>query len=272
MRILGLLLFYFCCHVNFALGQQWLNDVQIAFPRLDKFSADNSDHVFISDPEGNLFQYNALAEQINLFSPQRQGRLTQIEAAWTVNIFTFSADLQEYRILDRFLKPVAENRIPTDVVNLAKAATLGNNNIIWIFDETDFTLKQLEYVKGQVLQQQPLNLILGKTSLEIVELKEYQNLLFINIRGEGLAILDNQANFIKKIEIKNEFNLNLWKKYVLIPIGNVLELVDYTTGERNKIALPSAAQRVQISNGRVYLQVKGGLLIYKIGDTPLKNM
>lgn len=272
MRILWMIVLSFCCHVNFTMGQEWLNGVQIEFPRLDKFSADNSGHVFLSDPEGNLFQFNALGNQINLFSPHRQGRLTQVEAAWTVNIFTFSADLQEYRILDRFLKPVAENRIPTEAVNLAKAATLGNNNIIWIFDETDFTLKQFDYVKGQVLQQQPLNLILGKTSLDIVELKEFQNMLFVNIRGEGLAILDNQGNLIKKLDFKNAFTLNLWKKQVLIPMGNVLVLLDYTTGERQEVGLPFVAQRVQISNGRVYIQSKDAFYIYRIADTPLKNM
>jgi hypothetical protein len=271
MRIIWLLLLIFCWSVNPTMGQDWQNGVQIEFPRLNKFSVDNSGHLFISDPEGNLFQYNTLGSQINLFSPQRQGRLTQIEAAWTVNIFTFSADLQEYRILDRFLKPVAENRIPTDVVNLAKAATLGNNNIIWIYDEADFTLKQFDYVKGQVTQQQPLNLILGNTSLEVVELKEYQNMLFVNIRGEGLAILDNQGNLIKKIVLKTDFSLNFWKKHLLIPKGDILELIDFTTGEANEVSLPISVKQVQISNRRVFVQTIDGIYIYNLSDTPLKN-
>jgi hypothetical protein len=270
MKTTWLLLLICCCQINLVLGQDWLRGVQVEFPRLDKFSVDNSGQLFISDPEGNLFQFNNQGIQINLFSPQRQGRLTQVEAAWTVNIFTFSADLQEYRILDRFLKPVAENRIPTDVVNLAKAATLGNNNIIWIYDEADFTLKQLDYVKGQVIQQQPLNLILGNTSLEVVDLKEYQNMLFINIRGEGLAILDNQGNLIKKLIIKTDFPLNFWGKKLLIPRGEMLELIDYTTGEATEVPLPFVAQRVQISNGRAFVQSKDAITIYRLTDTPLK--
>jgi hypothetical protein len=70
--------------------------------------------------------------QLNSFSPSSQGKFQQLEAAWTGNIFTYPSDLQEYRILERFLNPLAKIRILLTEVNLAKASTLGNNNIIWV--------------------------------------------------------------------------------------------------------------------------------------------
>jgi hypothetical protein len=251
---------------------EWSNGVPLVFPKLDRFSPDNSGNVFLADTEGNIYQYNSRGSQLNLFSPIRQGRLNQLEAFWTVNIFTFSADLQEYRILDRLLKTVAENRIPIDLIMLAKAANLGNNNIIWIYDESDFSLKQFDYIKNLVLQNQPLNLILGRTFLNITEIKEYQNLLFINIPEEGVFVLDNQGNFLKKLPVRINSQMGFWDRYILGPDKDTLVMVDFVTGETHHVILPLESKNVKIGNGFVYIQTDTGLIFYPVKSTPLQKL
>ena len=204
---------------------------------IDQVSVDNQGYLFVSDKEGNISQFEKNGKKLNVFSPDRQGRLNQLEATWTVNIFSFSADLQEYRILDRFLNPIAENRIPQDEIGLAKAATLGNNNIIWILDESDISLNQFDYKRNIIIQHQPLGLILNNVDLDVIDIREYQNLLFLNIRNLGVYIFDNQANFIKLLPLKIDQKLSFWKTNLLFMDKGEVNMVDFQTGESENIPI-----------------------------------
>lgn len=263
IMIAFLFLFYFLK----ASGQEitWNLETVIEFPRLGLLSLDNQDFLFISDLEGNLYQYNENGDQVNNFSPQRQAALTQLEASWTVNIFTFSTDLQEYRILDRFVNPVSENRIPTDLINLAKVATLGNNNIMWIFDEADLSLKQFDYRRNRILQHQPLNLILDRSSLEVIDIREYQNLVFLNIEGEGVYVLDNQGNLIRNIDIDYPQKLSFWKENLLFLEDGKIAVMDFKSGKLIKYPLPKDInpKAVMINQQNVFLYNENQVWIFR---------
>ncbi|AFL86175.1 hypothetical protein Belba_3685 [Belliella baltica DSM 15883] len=259
-------------HYCIAQHLVWENPIEIKIDNITQVSVDNQGYLFVVNQEGDILQYNHLGEFINNFSPTRQGKVNQLEAAWTVNIFTFSIDLQEYRILDRFLNPIAENRIQQKGINLARAATLGNNNIIWIYDESDFRLNQFDHRRNQILQQQPLNLILTNSTLAIQEIKEYQNLVFIKITDEGVSILDNQANFIKSIPLENGQRLSFWKKNIISLSKNNLVMTDYLTSEKNFYEIPQELEKHQviISNEAVIFYNNESVKIYNKTLSPLK--
>jgi hypothetical protein len=274
-RIKALVLVFLVLGCGKAISQvaEWGDFVAVEFPRLDKISLDNQDFLFVADPEGNLYQYNLSGQRINNFSPPRQGRLTQLEAFWTVNIFTFSTDLQEYRILDRFINPIAENKIPAENIALAKAATLGNNNIIWILDETDLSIKQFDFRTRRILQQQPLNLVLENTSLDVLDIREHQNLLFLNIAGQGIYIFDNQGNFIKKLKVFPKGRLSFWKGYLFLVEKESIRLVDFQSGaeEQFKLSLGAEVNGILVNRKAVILYNTRGFRIYQKENTPLKG-
>ena len=131
MRKFILLSFFLASFQLMAQDNQLGNPIaEIQLENLDLISFDNKDNLFASNTSGDIYQFDRFGKKTNLFSPSRQGRLNQLEAAWTVNIFSFSADLQEYRIFDRFLNPLAESNLLLADVNLEKAATFGNNNTV----------------------------------------------------------------------------------------------------------------------------------------------
>lgn len=274
-RIKALLLLFLALGSGktFSQESEWGDFVAVEFPRLDKISLDNQDFLFVADPEGNLYQYNLSGQRINNFSPPRQGRLTQLEAFWTVNIFTFSTDLQEYRILDRFINPISENKIPAENIALAKAATLGNNNIIWILDETDLSIKQFDFRTRRILQQQPLNLVLENTSLDVLDIREHQNLLFLNIAGQGIYIFDNQGNFIKRLQVFPNGRLSFWKGYLFLVEKDSIRLVDFQSGaeEQFRLSLGGEVTGILVNRKAVILYNKRGFRIYQKENTPLKG-
>lgn len=256
---------------NFLFGQkiEWETPLaKVELPGLDLISIDSRDQIFASNMTGDIYLLNKSGEQINFFSPPRQARLHQLEASWTVNIFGFSADLQEYRILDRFLNPLAQNNFLQNNVVLPKAATLGNNNIIWVYDESDFSLKSLNYLQNQLIQSQPLNLILNTNQLNIQGIKEYKNRVFLLVAGSGLFILDNQGNLLKQIPIPKIKQFAIYRELIFwIQEGALLSYDINLAQEYNWGEIPvENAQSVYFGQGIVTFQTSTGLQIYSIPE------
>jgi rRNA maturation protein Rpf1 len=239
---------------------------EITVKDLDLVSFDNKDQIFASNITGDIYQYNSAGKQLNLYSPARQGRLQQLEAAWTVNIFSFSADLQEYRILDRFMNLLSEMGFLLADINLAKAATLGNNNIIWIWDESDLSLKTLDYLRNLITQSQPLNLILNSDNLEVLEIREFKNRLFMNVASEGIFIFDNQGNFLKKIKIVTNQRMSFYNEHLLWIQENHVMAFSIATQAIFKIAeIPTIDyQYMQVGKETLALVEKDKINVYPL--------
>jgi hypothetical protein len=239
----------------------------------DLISIDTRDQIFISKKNGDILLFDQTGKQLNLFSPPRQGRLQQLEASWTVNIFSFSEDLQEYRILDRFLNPLSEGNFLLNEITLPKAATLGNNNIIWVWDESDLSLKSFNYLQKQIVQSQPLNLILDPQNLVVREIREFKNRLYLNIPESGIFIFDNQANFIQKLPIRINQRLCIYKDRIFWIDQNNLKSYSIRTQEESDLGkLPIAqASSIQIGQEILIFQTSSDLQIYELPEA-LKNL
>lgn len=275
MRLALFLIFslnsYFCiAQDDLKLGEPI---AEISIKNLDLVSLDTKDQFFASNIAGDIYIFSADGKQLNLFSPSRQGRLNQLEASWTVNIFSFSSDLQEYRVLDRFLNPLSETGFLLTDVNLAKAATFGNNNVIWVWDESDLSLKSVDYLRNLVIQSQPLNLILKSENLAVTEIREFKNRVFMNVPESGIFMFDNQGNLLEKFEVKTTQRLCFYKEHLLWSEHDMLISTSLSTGKSKKIASIQVPefQYLQVGQERLAIVSKDKLTIYPIPDW-IKNL
>lgn len=241
---------------------------EIRLENLDLISFDTKDQLFASTTAGDIYLYDQNGEQLNLFSPTRQGRLSQLEASWTVNIFSFSADLQEYRILDRFLNPLVEEGFSLAEINLAKAATLGNNNVVWVWDESDLSLKSMDYLRNLIIQSQPLNLILNAADLKVSEIREFKNRLFMNVPESGVYIFDNQGNLMRKIEVQGIKKLCYYNEHILWVTNGKLLAISLANNEILALATLEdlATSYIQIGQERLAIVSKNKVSIYETPD------
>lgn len=266
MRSLGLLIYLLLPLVASAQMPSKLGTplAEISLENLDLISFDTKDQLFASNTSGDIYLYSLEGKQLNLFSPARQGRLNQLEAGWTVNIFSFSADLQEYRILDRFLNPLAEKGFSLAEINLAKAATLGNNNVIWVWDESDLNLKSLDYLRNLIIQTQPLNLILESEDLNVSEIREFKNRLFMNVPDTGIFIFDNQGNLMRKVAVTGINKLCYYKEHLLWIEGENLMAISLSSNEIITLAQldNSEASYIQIGQERLAIVSKDKVSLY----------
>jgi len=250
--------------------EAWTEDpiATIPFQQLDLISFDTKDQVFASNTKGDIYLYDSKGSQKNYFSPPRQGKLNQLEANWTVNIFSFSYDLQSYQVLDRFLNPISEGSLMIPEINLAKAATLGNNNIIWIWDESDFSLKRMDFLRKIILDSQPLNLILDTGMLDVKEIREFKNMLFLNVPQTGVFIFDNQGNLIKKLELQGIERLCFWKENLLWVEKDLIWTISIENGDKLPLLESpiSEAKGMQIGQENLVLTNEDQITIFRIPE------
>ena len=270
MRSLIILLIYLAPLITSAQSTEKLGTPlnEISLQNLDLVSFDTKDQLFASTFSGDIYLFSADGKQLNLFSPARQGRLNQLEAAWTVNIFSFSADLQEYRILDRFLNPLAENGFTLTEINLAKAASLGNNNMVWVWDESDLNLKLFDFRRNLIVQSQPLNLILNTENLEAAEIREFKNRLFMNVPNTGVFIFDDQGNLMLKVDVKGINKLCYFNDHLLWIDRGHIKAIDLSSEEITTLAQveDSHASYLQVGQERLAIVAKDKVSLYPTPD------
>ncbi|MBN7811282.1 hypothetical protein J0A68_09955 [Algoriphagus sp. H41] len=241
---------------------------EIPMEYLDLVSLDTKDQLFASNTSGDIYLFDQKGKRVNVFSPTRQARLQQLEASWTVNIFGFSADVQEYRVLDRFLNPIAENSFQLNDITLPKAATLGNNNVVWVWDESDLSLKSLDYLRNVVLQSQPLNLILDSEDLRVSEIREFKNRLFMNVPESGIYIFDNQGNFLKKVNLNIDQRICFYREALFWVEGHHLKMYSLRSQAIFDMGtLPAKdIQYLQIGQENMVFVKKNLMLVYPIPE------
>ena len=247
-------------------GQElrWHYVTSVEVEGLDHISLDNRGSLLYSDKGGNVFKLTGKGESGNNYSPSFQGRLHQLEAFWPSHIFLFSADLQLITLLDVFLSPITTFSIQNDHIDRIGTATLGSNQVVWIFDEIGLTLIQYDYVKDEIQQKQPLFNLLEMGNIEIAELLERQNLLFMNSRTQGVFIFDNQGNFIKRLAIDLEQKLSIHNDHLYYVAEDTIHQVNFVTGQVRVLEPPPHYHNSILVNGeQVIFYSDSSIVIYE---------
>ncbi|WP_146948485.1 hypothetical protein [Cyclobacterium qasimii] len=254
--------------VPLAFGQEedFVKLWEAKIPGIDKVSTDGKGNVYITDKQGYLFQFNAKGESINQLATSLSAPVTHLDAFKTVNIFLFSASLQRFEILDRFLNPIINKSIDeTGVLGWVSQASLGNNNSLWVYDESDLNLKKINLSNNELLQAQAINTIIQKNDLEIILLIERYNLLFLQVAGEGIYIFDNQANFLEKIPLLTDYSALIDGDFIYSIEKDQLVQTNYLTKVSKTIALPMAKSpdRLALSYQQLILANEKGVVVFE---------
>jgi len=240
MNRVGLVLFLTGWLLFAAKGQElrWSHIVTVEVEGLDQISLDNRGNLFYSDKGGNVFKLTGKGKLESDYSPSFQGKLHQLDAFWPSYIFLFSPDLQKITFLDVFLRPITIFSIRNDQIGRIGTASLGSRQVVWIFDEIGGSLIQYDYLQNEMLQKQSLFHLLDGEDIEVRELLERQNLLFMNVKKQGVLIFDNHGAFIKKLAIDLDQKLSIYKDHLYyIEAGNIHQ-VNFITDETSVLTPP----------------------------------
>lgn len=163
-------------------------------------SKDRYDNIFYVTTSQDVRKYGD--ENLN-YSPQRRKEITNIEAWNSVRIFLFSKEFQEYTILDKYLTEIYTKAFKIDNVGFASYATIALDGNVWLFDNTDFSLKKINIQTGEIITQTSLNFIITESENEILHIKEYGNYIYMSTVNNGILVFDNLGTYKKKLHFNN---------------------------------------------------------------------
>lgn len=224
-------------------------------------SIDRLNNIYIADKKGNLKQYtNGQLQQI--FSPQKSGSITLVEAWNPLKIFLFYADFQEYLFLDRFLTS-PQRYSSSEWSRFSGMMTISADNNLWVIDYVDFGLKKYDINFSQFTVTTPFDLILDPENHEISFIREYQNLVFISDKVSGILIFDNMGNYLRKISAKEINYFSFLGDYLYFIQGDELIVSHIYSSEKKVIKLPEPALYALPYEKHIALITENALNIYE---------
>ncbi len=260
----------FYCLMAFAQKEPVLDAIwQLKIDGIDKIDVDGRGNIFFSTQNGHINQYNESGDSLNFYAPPFSSGISRLDAHWTVSIFLFYESQQRYEILDRFLNPLShQSMADLGLTGLFSQATPGNNNSLWLYDETDLRLKKINYNNQQVLQEQALNVLIPESSLQVMQMMERKNLLFVQVSNEGVYIFDNQANFIKSIPIANNSPVFIENESIYFLRKNQLLKKNFINGDTSMVLLPDNHRftGLAVTNSKLLLTHLHGLMAFPRPD------
>lgn len=228
-------------------------------------SQDRNGAVYVLGPQRNLLRLDALGRPLDTFSPPTRGRISTMEAWNPMKVLLFYEDSQTLLLLDRFLRPISSTDLRDINYNgLAKVAALSSDDGVWLFDETNLTLSKLDLRQRKVTIETPLNLILSRERFDVLQLREYQNLLYLLDANNGLYVFDNLGNYKQQIPLSGVRYVGFRDNELYYVQQEQLHFMDLYTSEKRVLPLPAnkSYSNALAGNGLIYLFSKNKADIY----------
>ncbi len=186
-----------------SFAQESSKNKRIEILNAKSISLDNGGNVFVSNKDGEIFKFDAYGKKLETYSPQKKANISLLEAWNSIKIFVFFKELQEYVMLERFLTTKSNLNFENTDIGFARLATMGSDYNLWLFDDSDFSLKKFDIQFSKTIFKAPLDLIFGNKDYDLTFIREYQNYLYVNDKNSGVLVFDLYGNYKKNIAIKN---------------------------------------------------------------------
>ncbi len=238
---------------------------QITGSQVVAVSVDNYNRVVTADTKGNITAYDTLGNALASYSPQMVADVTLLEAWRFMKVLVFYRDLQQYVLLDRFLTPLAgypyPARLPAERIGFARVLTLAFDDQLWVFDDTDFSLKKYNPQSQSVTIHSPMGLVLDAKDYHINFMREYQSQVFVNDRNSGIMVFDNLGNYRTQLPFPNVEFFHFSGDELYFADGDVLHFYNIYTAAERKVKLPFAARFAVVAGRKIFaFGAKGGFV------------
>jgi len=215
---------------------------------INLISVDRIGNFFLVQKNGKIKKYDPdgkLLASASVASP------TLIEPWYHPAIFIYSRDKQEYTVFGRNFENPKKYSIEPAFAIEPNLVCPTHDNKLWIFDKADLSLKKINPLTNEVIQEFALNETMVNPESNFTYLREYLNLIFLLDRNSGILILNHLGKVIQQIEIKNARLLFFFGEDLYYLDGNVLKFFDLLTEQQHEVMLPDDTIQAIITDERI---------------------
>jgi hypothetical protein len=247
----------------------WTLVKTLTLPSAGAASIDRRGTLYLTDRDNNLRQLSRDGQPLNTYSPAQPGHVAVLEA-WNQNsLLVFYDDRQQVLLLDRFLAPLSEIRLADYIDGTVRTATLAPDGLLWLLDESNLVLREFDPQALRLVQNTPLDLLIGRSRPDFRFLRQYQNNLYLVDRTTGIFVFDNLGNYRKKLPFPGLDFVTFRGDELMYLGGNQLHFFHlYNLTERTQSLPPgldaTTVRQVLLGDQYAYFVTTKGIAIYQL--------
>lgn len=212
---------------------------------INLISIDRLGNFFLLQKNGKIKKYDP---QGNVLASLSGVSPTLIEPWYHPSIFIYSRSQQKYTVYGRNFENTKEYIVEPALAIEPSLVCPTHDNKLWIFDKADQSLKKVNPLTNEVLQEFIVSEIDGNSNSEFTYLREYLNLIFLLDKNSGILILSHLGKVIEKIDVKNLTQFYFFGEDLYYLEKNTLKFIDLLTDKRHEIVLPEGTQQAIITD------------------------
>lgn len=232
-----------------------------------QMEVDILDNVYLLTNGYQLKKFNANGDSIAVFNDvKRFGNPSYIDVSNPFKVLVYYKNFSTAVILDRLLAQRNTINFRKQDIFMVKAITTSYDNNIWLFDEQDFKLKKIND-DGKVLQESSDMRVLVDTVPAPTQIIDSDNFVYLYDPKKGFYVFDYYGALKNNLPFKGWSSVSVSKKMVYGFHEQNLYTYDTQTLQLKKYPLSgnfAAAEGIRAMNGKVYLLLKEGIVIYTV--------
>ena len=241
----------------------------IKLPNPGAASLDRRGSLYVADADNNLRQYGPEGIALNTYAPTQPGHAALVEAWNVTSTLLFYDDRQQLVLLDRFLAPITEVRLGDYLDGTVRTATLAPDNRIWLLDESNLVLREFDPVSLRLVQNTPLDLLIGRSRPDFRFLRQYQNNTYLVDRSTGVYVFDNLGTFKKKLPFPGLSTVGFRGDELYYLDAGALHFFHLYNLTERRLPLPTGldpatVRQVLVGEAYAYIFTAAGVAVYQL--------
>jgi len=241
----------------------------IKMPNPGAASLDRRGALYVADADNNLHQYGPEGLPLNTYAPTQPGHVAQVEAWNVTSTLLFNDYRQQLVLLDRFLALIAEVRLADYFDGTVRVATLAPDNHIWLLDESNLVLREFDPNTQRLIQNTPLDLLIGRSRPDFRFLRQYQNNTYLVDRTTGIYVFDNLGTYRKKLPFVGLSMVGFRGDELYYFDAGVIHFFHLYNLSERRMALPAdvtpgTVRQVLVGEAFAYIFTATGVAVYQL--------
>jgi hypothetical protein len=216
----------------------------VSVDRLGNFYAiTHTGNVHKYSPEGKLLASRQLTEH----KPP-----TLLEPWNPLRVFAYQQKDQHVTVFDYNLEELSMRALdPVWAVEPVLACPTPDNNL-WILDGGDFSLKKISLKDNAIVLDAPLDTADFSPLPEVVQMREYQNMIFILEKKSGISVYNNVGQKILFMPAQGISFFNFMGEELYFFRQGEIVFVDLYTQEKRALKAPPRATAAVVTDERIF--------------------
>jgi hypothetical protein len=159
-----------------------------------------------------------------------------------------------------------EANLSPSVAGFVTETAYSADNNLWLFDQSDLSIKKVNLFSNAVITSSAIPLVIADEEWDLLQIKEYQNRIYLYNSSKDIYLFDNLGNYIRKLGISSDCQICFdGSQLVFIQDTKILALNIYNNEITEIGAIDSTNNILKIisANNFIYLIFRNKISVYE---------